>query len=118
MNRPDDAVLDEVLGAEAEGDAGDAGAGDQRGEVDAQLAEHEQRGDTQISTVTVEATTVAIDVRPRLPAGIVDRGRRRRHPDLLQRLGGELGVVGDQAVHAPADEPPGDPGDDPGDERG
>ena len=40
-----DAVLDEVLGAEAEGDAGDAGAGDQRGQVDAELAEDHEQGD-------------------------------------------------------------------------
>ena len=40
-----DAVLDEALGAEAEGDAGDPGAGDQRGEVDAELAEHQDEGD-------------------------------------------------------------------------
>ncbi len=40
-------VLDEVLGAEAEGDADDAGAGDDRCDVDAQLGQHHDDDDRQ-----------------------------------------------------------------------
>ena len=42
---PGDEVLDQVLRAEADRQSGDAGAGQQRAEVDAELAEHEHERD-------------------------------------------------------------------------
>ena len=100
MNRPGDAVLDQVLGAEADGDAGDAGPGDQRGQVDAELAEDEQRGRPPRSTTDDRRGHDGRDRRgPGLPPRIVDGRHRRRHADAAAAPGvGRVPVGGDDAV--------------------
>ena len=113
-----DAVLDEVLGAEAERDAGDAGAGDQRGEVDAELADHEQHGDHPDEHGDRRRDHGGDRRRPRLLAGVVDRGSVASARPSAERPARPCSVSSaTHAVDAPADHPPGEPGDDPGDDE-
>ena len=69
-----DAVPDEGLGAEPEGDAGDAGGRDQRGEVDAELAEDHDAGDHPDQHGGGRGHDRRDRRRPSLPTGVGDRG--------------------------------------------
>ncbi len=86
---PVDDVLDELLRAEADGEADDAGAGQERGRLDAELAEH-ARGRDQDQQDDDAAL-----------------GDRRRGPGAVAVADVALGVAGgDVAADPPGAEPP------------
>ena len=77
-------VLDQALGTEADGHAGDAGAGDERAQVDPQLAEDDGHGDRPDHRAAMPRSTVP-SVRARAaersdsdPLSMMAGGARRR----------------------------------------
>ena len=70
MKEPRDDVAHEVLGAEADREAGDAGAGQDRHDVDRQLAQQHQDRDEPDRTVTRLRQDAAQRARAALPLEI------------------------------------------------
>ena len=84
-----DQVLDDALHAERDGDRDHRGAGHDRGDVEAQLGQDHQRGDTEMITRDRAAGQRAEGGDPLLPPLGRQRGRvdqRLSGPELQPRL--------------------------------
>jgi hypothetical protein len=111
---PGDEILDERLGSEPDRQSGDAGAGDQGGEVDPELGEDQEAGHEP----DPEARGASEDRRERLHSLARARlelllGSERRLGSRFRPSGQPLGEAGlDDLAQRAMDRSPGDPDDD------